>query len=108
MSKQLFSNYPCSVQEVRAEENSDSSHSHSLCKSDEENEDIDEVVICENVLPVWQQFKVGKYANAWVAANYLRADNTYRVAMDTGHEKKNNFMLVSEETLKNVFEEISY
>uniref|UniRef100_A0A915HX44 Uncharacterized protein n=1 Tax=Romanomermis culicivorax TaxID=13658 RepID=A0A915HX44_ROMCU len=37
-----------SVQEVRAEANSDSSHSHSLCKSDEENEDIDKVVICEN------------------------------------------------------------
>uniref|UniRef100_A0A915ICD7 Uncharacterized protein n=1 Tax=Romanomermis culicivorax TaxID=13658 RepID=A0A915ICD7_ROMCU len=31
-----------SVQEVRAEANSDSNHTPSLCKSDEENEDIDE------------------------------------------------------------------
>uniref|UniRef100_A0A915IUI4 Uncharacterized protein n=1 Tax=Romanomermis culicivorax TaxID=13658 RepID=A0A915IUI4_ROMCU len=39
-----------SVQEVRAEANSESSRSHSLCKSDEENKDIDDVVtrICEN------------------------------------------------------------
>uniref|UniRef100_A0A915KF98 Uncharacterized protein n=1 Tax=Romanomermis culicivorax TaxID=13658 RepID=A0A915KF98_ROMCU len=37
--------YLSSVQEVRAEANSGSSHSHSLCKSDEENEDIEEIVI---------------------------------------------------------------
>uniref|UniRef100_A0A915INS9 Secreted protein n=1 Tax=Romanomermis culicivorax TaxID=13658 RepID=A0A915INS9_ROMCU len=48
MSKHLFSNYLSSVQEVRAEANSDSSHGHSLCKSDEENEHIDEVVIWED------------------------------------------------------------
>uniref|UniRef100_A0A915HGX9 Uncharacterized protein n=1 Tax=Romanomermis culicivorax TaxID=13658 RepID=A0A915HGX9_ROMCU len=46
MSRQLFSNYLSSVQEVRAEANSDSSDSHSPGKSGEENEDIDEV-ICE-------------------------------------------------------------
>uniref|UniRef100_A0A915KNB3 Uncharacterized protein n=1 Tax=Romanomermis culicivorax TaxID=13658 RepID=A0A915KNB3_ROMCU len=33
---------------VRAEADSDSSHSRSLNKRDEENEDINEVVICEN------------------------------------------------------------
>uniref|UniRef100_A0A915IA27 Uncharacterized protein n=1 Tax=Romanomermis culicivorax TaxID=13658 RepID=A0A915IA27_ROMCU len=48
ISKLLFSNYLSSVREVRAEANSDSSHSHSRCRSDEENDDIDEVVICEN------------------------------------------------------------
>uniref|UniRef100_A0A915J075 Uncharacterized protein n=1 Tax=Romanomermis culicivorax TaxID=13658 RepID=A0A915J075_ROMCU len=48
ITKHLFSNYLSSVYEVRAEANSDSSHSHSLCKSNKENEDIDEVVIWED------------------------------------------------------------
>uniref|UniRef100_A0A915I8C6 Uncharacterized protein n=1 Tax=Romanomermis culicivorax TaxID=13658 RepID=A0A915I8C6_ROMCU len=48
ISKQLFSNYFSGVQETRAETDSDSSHSRSVSKSDEENEDIDEVVIWEN------------------------------------------------------------
>uniref|UniRef100_A0A915I2U2 BCL2-associated athanogene 6 n=1 Tax=Romanomermis culicivorax TaxID=13658 RepID=A0A915I2U2_ROMCU len=48
MSKHLFSIRINSVQEVRAvraEANSDSSQCHSLCKSDEESDDIDEVAI---------------------------------------------------------------
>uniref|UniRef100_A0A915HWJ1 Uncharacterized protein n=1 Tax=Romanomermis culicivorax TaxID=13658 RepID=A0A915HWJ1_ROMCU len=39
---------PSPGQEVRFEGNSDSSRSHSLCKSDEDNDDIDEFVSCEN------------------------------------------------------------
>uniref|UniRef100_A0A915HJR8 Uncharacterized protein n=1 Tax=Romanomermis culicivorax TaxID=13658 RepID=A0A915HJR8_ROMCU len=34
--------------EFRAEADSDSSQSHSVCKSDEESDDIDEVLLCEN------------------------------------------------------------
>uniref|UniRef100_A0A915KXZ1 Uncharacterized protein n=1 Tax=Romanomermis culicivorax TaxID=13658 RepID=A0A915KXZ1_ROMCU len=45
MSKQLFSNY---LRGVRAKVDADSSHGHSLRKFHQENEDIDEVVICEN------------------------------------------------------------
>uniref|UniRef100_A0A915IPA9 Uncharacterized protein n=1 Tax=Romanomermis culicivorax TaxID=13658 RepID=A0A915IPA9_ROMCU len=44
MSKRLFSTYPSSAQEVRAETNSHSSRSHSPCKSDEEKDDIDEIL----------------------------------------------------------------
>uniref|UniRef100_A0A915JI25 BAR domain-containing protein n=1 Tax=Romanomermis culicivorax TaxID=13658 RepID=A0A915JI25_ROMCU len=36
------------AQEVRAEASSDLSHNHSLRKNDEENDDIDDVVICIN------------------------------------------------------------